>query len=179
MEKSQKKHATEHVTFRISKNVLSELKELSSEEKISLNTLTNQILNSHLKWDLHAPEVGWVIMLKSAMTELIKKADDETIIKIAKESAESGAKEIALYMRGNYGIEEWLSILKDRAKMSGFNFKEYSEKEGKKIVLHHSMGEKWSIFFKTYYETVFYDLGVKVRSEITENAIILYLENLD
>lgn len=179
MIKTAKKSPTEHVTFRISKKILQELKEISADEKISLNTLTNQILNSHLKWDLHAPEVGWVVMLKSAVTELIKKADDQTIIKIAKESAETGAKEIALYMRGNYGIEEWLSILKDRAKMSGFNLKEYSDKNGKKIVMHHEMGEKWSLFFKTYYETVFYDLGVKVRTEITENSIILFLENLD
>jgi hypothetical protein len=51
-------------------------------------------------------------MLKSALMELVKHVDKETIIKIAKDSAESDAKEIALSMRGKYGMGEWISILK-------------------------------------------------------------------
>ena len=98
--------------------------------------------------------------------------------KIAKETAESGSKEIALYMRGKYGIAEWISIIKDRAKMSGFKIKEYKDDDKIKLVLYHDMGENWSVFFSTYHETVFDELGVAVKSDYTENSVVLELENV-
>jgi len=169
------KGPTEHVTFRIKKEVLENLKLLSQKDQISLNTLANQVFDSHLSWDVYAAEVGWVVMLKSGLKELIKLADKETISKIAKEAAEINAKEISLYMRGNYGVAEWISILKDRARISGFKLKEYVEDDKIKLVQHHDMGENWSLFFMTFYETVFDELGVQVNSDFTENSIIIEL----
>ncbi|QLH10691.1 hypothetical protein [Nitrosarchaeum sp. AC2] len=173
----QKKRApTEHASFRINTNTLDNLKKISKDQKLSLNTYVNQIFDSHVNWDVNASEIGWIVMLKSASTELIKHVDNQTIIKIAKDAAESGAKEIALSMRGKYGVNEWISILKERAKSSGFSIKEYNEKNNTKLVMFHEMGEQWSLFFKTYYETIFFDLGSKIKTEYTENSIIIELE---
>ena len=169
------KSPTEHVTFRIKKEVLDNLKSISLKEKVSLNTLANQVFDSHVNWDVHASEVGWVVILKSSLKELIKHVDKETISKIAKESAEINGKEISLYMRGNYGVAEWISILKDRAKTSGFKLKEYVDDDKIKLVQHHDMGENWSLFFMKFYETIFDELGVKVNSDFTENSIIIEL----
>lgn len=178
MEVEEKKRVTEHATFRIEKEILDNLKLLAKEQNLSLNTIVNQVLDSHVTWDQYAPQVGWVVMLKSALIDLIKNIDKETIIKVATKASESGAKEISLYMRGKHGIDEWISILRDRAKKSGFNFKEYKEGGKTKLVMHHEMGESWSLFFKSYFENVFYDLGVKVKADYTENAIELDLENI-
>lgn len=172
----KKRPSTEHASFRINTSTLDNLKKISKEQRLSLNTYVNQIFNSHLSWDLYAPEVGWVVMLKSALQEIVKNLDKETIKTIAKNSAESNAKEIALSMRGNYNIAEWISILKDRAKSSGFSMKEY-EKDGTiRLIMYHDMGENWSTFFETYYHTVFFDLGSNVKSEHTENSILLEIE---
>ena len=171
-----KKGPTEHASFRINTSTLENLKKISKEQKLSLNTYVNQIFNSYLSWDLYAPEVGWVVMLKSALQEIIKNLDKETIKNIARNSAESNAKEIALSMRGKYDISEWVSILKDRAKSSGFSIKEYDERGTVRLIMHHEMGENWSTFFETYYHTVFFDLGANVKSEHTENSILLEIE---
>ncbi|PIY90387.1 MAG: hypothetical protein COY74_01675, partial [Nitrosopumilales archaeon CG_4_10_14_0_8_um_filter_34_8] len=114
----KKRTPTEHASFRINTNTLDNLKKISKDQKLSLNTYVNQIFDSHVNWDVNASEIGWIVMLKSALMELVKHMNKETIIKIAKDSAESGAKEIALSMRGKYGIGEWISILKERAKSS-------------------------------------------------------------
>ena len=167
------KSPTEHVSFRIRRDVLDNLKSISKEEKLSLNTYVNQVFDSHLSWDRHAPEVGWVIMLKSALKQIIKKLDADEIIEIAKEAAETGAKEISLAMRGRYGINQWISILKDRAKSSGFSIKEYHDEGMARLVLHHEMGENWSIFFESYYNTVFDQLGAIVKTEHTENSVLI------
>jgi len=172
-----KKSETEHASFRIDKKNLELLKTISSEEHLSLNTYVNRIFDSHLNWNLLAPEVGWVVMLKSAMKEIIKTLDSETVVQIAKNSAEGGAKEIALSMRGKYGIDEWISILKNRAKSSDFTLKEYIEKDTIRLVLYHDMGERWSLFFETYYNTVFFEMGANVQSEYTENSIMLEIKS--
>lgn len=179
MNQNTKRKTTEHVSFRIDKDILDNLKSFSKEDKLSLNTYVNQIFNSHVNWDSHASEIGWVVMLKSALQELIKTVDRQTITKIAKDSAETGAKEIALSMRGKYGISEWISILKDRAKSSGFFIKEYKQGNKTKLVMHHDMGENWSLFFKSYYETIFFDLGSKVSAEHTENSIVIEIDGLN
>lgn len=174
---SKKRISTEHASFRINSPTLNNLKKISKEQKLSLNTYVNQIFDSHINWDLHAPEVGWVVMLKSALKEIIKNIDEESLKSAAKNAAESGAKEIALSMRGKYDIEGWLSILKDRARSSGFSIKEYSDDGTIRLILHHDMGEKWSIFFETYYNTVFDDLGSNVKSDHTENSILLDIKS--
>jgi hypothetical protein len=173
---TKKKTLTEHASFRINASTLDGLKKISKEQKISLNTYVNQIFDSHLSWDLHAPEVGWVVMLKSALQEIIKNLDNESIIIAAKNAAESGAKEIALSMRGKYNMDEWISILKDRAKSSGFSIKEYDDNGTIRLVMHHDMGENWSLFFETYYQSVFFDLGSNIKSEHTENSILLEIK---
>ena len=178
MENVVKKSASDHVTFRIKSEVLDDLKSISREEKLSLNTIVNQIFESHLNWDVHAAEVGWVVMLKAGLAELIKYVDKETVSKIAKETAEAGSKEIALFMRGKYGIAEWISIIKDRAKMSGFKIKEHKDNDTTTLVLHHDMGENWSVYFSTYHATVFDDLGITVKSDYTENSVVWELENV-
>ena len=166
----------EHASFRISTSTLDNLRKISKEQKVSLNTYVNQIIDSHLSWDLYAPEVGWVIMLKSALKELIKNVDPETISSIARNVAETGGKEIALSMRGKYGIDEWISILKDRAKSSGFSIKEYDGEDRVRLVMYHGLGENWSVFFENYYYAIFYDLGSDVKTEHTENSVLLEIK---
>ena len=177
MPNTRKKLLTEHASFRIDKDILDSLKTVSREEHLSLNTYVNRIFDSHLNWNLLAPEVGWVVMLKSVMKEIIKTSDNETVVQIAKNSAESGSKEIALSMRGKYGVDEWVSILKNRAKSSDFALKEYLEKDTVRLVMFHDMGEKWSLFFETYYNTVFFEMGADVQSEYTENSIVLEIKS--
>lgn len=177
MKNAPKKLPTEHASFRINKKTLESLKDVSREEHLSLNTYVNRIFDSHLNWDLFAPEVGWVVMLKSVLKDIIKTLDNDMIVQIAKNAAESGSKEIALSMRGKYNVAEWISILKNRAKSSGFSLKEYKERDTIRLVMYHDMGEKWSLFFEAYYNTVFFEMGTNVQSEYTENAILLEIKS--
>jgi len=123
-------------SFRFDTKLLENLKLVAKKEKTNVNTLVSQILESHLGWDLYASEVGWVVMLKAVMLEIIQSLDTESITKLAKKVAASGAKEIALFMRGRYGVEEWISIIRDRARMSGFSLKEYRWKNKDRFVMH-------------------------------------------
>ena len=174
----KEKRISEVTSFRLNTEMMNDLKSVAKKQKLPVNTLVSNILESHLGWDISAAEVGWVVMLKAGMIEMIKSLDEQAVSNIAKKVADVGAKEISLYMRGKYGIDEWISIFRERSKMSGFSLKEHKEKDRIKLVMHHDMGEKWSVFFKSYYETVFNDLGAKVSIDFTENTVMIELENI-
>ena len=44
--------------------------------------------------------------------------------------------------------------------------------------MQHDMGENWSIYFKTFYENVFDDLGVKAEFDYTDKSLIIKLHDV-
>lgn len=162
---------TDTATFRFNTDLLNRLKKQAEEENISLNVFVTQVLESFLDWDLMAPGAGWAVMPKSFLIELIKDVDKEEVVKIAVKSSKFMAKDISLLMKGRYDADAWISIIRDRAKRSGFMLKDYKINGKAQMVMQHDMGEKWSIYFKSYYETVFHEIGVKVSLTILKTQL--------
>ena len=54
-------------------------------------------------------------------------------------------------------------MIRGRCERSGFNLKEFRQDDKIEACDAHDMGEKWSVYFKAFYENVFYDLGVKTQ----------------
>ncbi|MDE1863227.1 MAG: hypothetical protein KGI33_09970 [Thaumarchaeota archaeon] len=170
------KRQTESITFRIDKQVLDSLRDAAKRQKISPNSLAGQILGSYLEWGAKAVAAGWVSMPKPFLIELMKLIDEKDMTRtIAGLSSEFG-KDADLFMRGRHDLEAWLSVIRSRATRSGFNIMEYRRGDELEIVIQHDMGKKWSLYFKTFYENVFYDLGAKARFDYTENTITITLD---
>ena len=47
---SKRKRQTESLTLRIDKEILDKLRKESEQKTVSVNTLTNQIIKSYIKW---------------------------------------------------------------------------------------------------------------------------------
>lgn len=167
---------TETATFRFDKELLDNLKKISEHENISLNVIVSQILDSYVHWQMTAPDAGWVVMIKSFLIELIKEIDDEKIALLASNASKHTAKNIALLMRGTYQEQEWIEIIKQRAKRSGFKFLEYTKKENTEFIVKHDMGIKWSIYFMSYYENLFHELNIPITFDYTDKIITMVLE---
>ncbi|MGB7956854.1 MAG: hypothetical protein WCF23_23010 [Candidatus Nitrosopolaris sp.] len=50
---------TENITFRLDKDTLEEIRTVAKRENTSPNALVNKILESHIHWELNAPQAGW------------------------------------------------------------------------------------------------------------------------
>lgn len=170
------KKQTESITFRIDKSVLDSLRETAKKQKITPNALTGQILASYLEWDSKAVQAGWVSMPKPFLIEIMKLVDQDGMEKVISRLSGEFAKDVDLFMRGRHDLEAWISILRTRATRSGFNIIEYRDGGKLEIVIQHDMGKKWSHYFKTFYENVFYDLGVGAEFDYTENTLGIKLD---
>ena len=42
--------------------------------------------------------------------------------------------------------------------------------------MQHDMGENWSLYFKTYFQNIFHDLGVKAEFDYTDNTLVIKIE---
>jgi hypothetical protein len=169
----EEKKQTESVSLRLDSNTWNRIKVFARKQKVSPNALVSQILDSHVEWEANAVAAGWAVMPKPFLIKLFKLIDKDKVEKTIAALSIRMAKEMNLYMRGRHSLDTWLSILRARAIRSGFNLTEYEDDRTHEIVMQHDMGENWSIYFKTFYENVFHDLGVKTEFDYTDNTLVI------
>jgi hypothetical protein len=166
----------ESITFRVSGDILLALRQLSHEEGMSLNTLVNNVLRSYIDWESIAVKAGFGVFQKEIVREAIDALDEAALNKIAANTADA-YKDMLLLMKGSLDLDSFLSVVKDRSKRTGFTFREFEEPEGKKIVLQHDMGAKWSIYSKAYHERVINSIGYPAKIEATDSSIVIFVPN--
>ncbi|HSA98839.1 MAG TPA: hypothetical protein VLF17_07145 [Candidatus Nitrosotenuis sp.] len=170
MANDYKSEKTETVTARINKQTLAKLRSYAKSESTTLNSAINQLLSHAVDWDIVAAKTNWIPIPKDILVSYFEKIDDATIIEVADASGKSVPRDMLLAMRGKLDIKEWVSILRSRAKASGFHYVEIVEDDHVKFVMKHDMGMKWSIYFQTYYNASFKMLGCEVEFNITNNT---------
>ena len=168
---------TRSLTLRLSKSSVDKLKKTATKKNMTTNSLVSQIVDSFLEWELNAAEAGWVVMPKPFLIELFENLDQETVVNVISKISKRMAKDITHYMKGKHDLQEWLSIIRSRAERSGFNLTEHQQNHSLVIIMQHEMGENWSIYFQTFYENVFADLGVKSEFDYTDKSLIIKLHD--
>ncbi|WP_100182352.1 hypothetical protein [Candidatus Nitrosotenuis aquarius] len=166
-----KNEKTETITARISKKTLDKLRSYAKSENITINSAINQLLSHAMDWDVVAAKTGWIPIPKDVLMAYFERLDDKTIMEVADLAGQHVPKDMLLAMRGKTDAEEWISVLRSRAKAAGFHFSEIVEDDFVKFVMKHDMGLKWSIYFQTYYDSAFRALGAPVTCSITNNTI--------
>lgn len=164
------------ISFRIESEHLAILRKEAERRDISLNTLASQIFCSFVEWDIHAAEAGWLVLRKSIAKELFDLIEDAKLTEMA-EAAAREAEGLFLIMSGTYDIDVFYSIMRNKARKSGFPLVEEDTEHGKKFITQHDMGRKWSLFFKTYYEEILHGFKCKAMVEATGNSLIVEVWN--
>ncbi|MFZ1075850.1 MAG: hypothetical protein WAN47_00285 [Nitrosotalea sp.] len=160
------------VTFRLDSKTLKKLKNYANFERHTLNAVVNQLLSHAINWDISSAKTGWVPVEGSVLTTILDNLDEETIIDIAKMAGNTIARDMSFSMTGSFGVREWVTILRLRAKSAGFGFSQIEGKNFVTFVIKHGMGIKCSLHWKTFYEYGFRQLECPVTFEITENTVV-------
>jgi len=172
---SLKRH-TRSTSYRLPEDMLQDLDAVAKQEEVSQNTLVKQVLDSYLRWEVSAVKAGWVVMPRAVLIKIIDELDEKTIIKIASDTAKSVCKDIVLFMHGKFDFDAWIAVVRDRCKRSGFHLKETTSNGKTTLVMQHDLGEKWSVFFKTYYQEMLHELGMAPTFDYTENTLVISVE---
>lgn len=164
------------MTFRLESAALEKLRSKAKEERLSLNTLVNQIIVGYTEWDLTAVSAGWMVMPKHVMKKLFARLTEKDVERLAKDTF-SEVKDVVLFMTNKNDLEGFFSVLRARSKKSGFQVKEMTDNNKTTFIIQHDLGVKWSLFSKTFYEEIIHNLEKRVTFEITENTIVINVEH--
>lgn len=163
---------TATITFRLDSNVIAKLKESARCEKSTVNALVNKLLLQAVEWSITAAKSRWVPAEGQVIKSILERLDDRTVTQIASTEGKSLPRDLCLSMRGNYGISEWIDIIKMRSSVAGFDVTTIHNEDEDVFVIRHDMGEKYSLHLKSFYEQAFEDLGCSAAFEISENTLV-------
>ena len=137
---------TDNVSIRIDSDLSSKLHEKCLEQKISLNTLINHLLDKQVNWHELTTEMGWIPMFRSTFREISDSIPREKIEKIAVTTGTSDLKNSLNYVYGYVELDSILDLFKKRCHSMNVQYREIKIDGKNKIVIQHDLGKNWPIF---------------------------------
>ncbi len=165
MQRDRMLKKTDNVSIRIDSDLRNKLHEKCSEQKISLNTLINHLLEKQVNWNELTDELGWVSMFRSTFKELMEQSPTEKIQEIAKKSADSDLKNSLNYFYGYINLESVLDMFKKRCQSMNVKFRVIPINGNNRIIINHDLGKNWPHFVIAQMTSVLNEIGYRIIND--------------
>jgi len=162
-------------TFRLDENLVKLIEEDATKEKITVNSMVSRMLWNYQKRCQYCLHYNLMLIEPSLLKTMIDSVPEEAIEKLGSTLGPSVVKEnlARLGMNADRDSVEFVLIeaLGQWTKWYDADINETSE--GRVYYLHHTLGKKWSIFLKNFFQQAMAKLlSLEVQMEIMENSII-------
>jgi len=156
---------TDNISIRIDSELNNKLHEKCIEQKISLNTLINHLLEKQVNWNELANEMGWIYMFRSTFRELMDTNSKAKIQKIAKKSGTVDLKNTLNYFYGNVNLDSVLDLFKKRWQSMNVQFRIIPLNNSTKIIVQHDLGKNWPFFIIVQMNSILNEIGYRIINE--------------
>lgn len=179
---SEEKKAKKTVTasFRIDKESLETLQEEAEQNRVSLNTLVNQILTFYAKAD-HFEKTRLMKMSDILFSRILNAMPEEELVRISTERADEYARVLIKTKFGEFNLTNILRYIYDLCQYWGWGA--YSERHlerGRRlVVIEHRLGRKGSIWLSNVMKTLLETRDIKSEIASTEFAVTIEILNWD
>ena len=159
-------------SLRIQEDVFDALQEDSERKGESVNTLINQLLLGHVKYDRYLERVGMIKMTAVTFRYLLEATSDERIQAAGREAGANVIPMMAKARQGACNIETYLDYLRDTGDYSGdWGYSEVKHDGTRTVTLTHNLGDRWSLFLKAGAKTIMDSLGIEAKYSISSSAL--------
>lgn len=160
---------TDNISIRIDSDLSNKLHEKCVEQKISLNTLINHLLEKQVNWNELTNEMGWISMFRSTFRELMDSNSKEKIQKIAETTGTVDLKNSLNYFYGYINLDSVLDLFKKRCQNMNVQFRLIPINNTIKIIIQHDLGKNWPFFIITQMNSILNELGYRITNEDYNN----------
>lgn len=163
-------------SFRIDESALAAVDQEAIARKVSSNTLVNQILIQFSEFDRFAKKINTVKTSSLVFRGILDSADVDKIIQVAKSAGSSIPQAFVTAKSGKMDLESLLGHMRTLAAYA--NMYEYSENvglQGHVSTLVHDFGLNWSIFLVHYITSMFEQIGIFPKLEMSDRSVIFTL----
>ena len=162
------------IPIRVNNKLKIKLEHEAEVAGISLNALTNKILEEYVSTISPFSEMRWIYISKSVFSILLDPYSDKQIVNIAKLKA---APEHETLIDLIYGAFEWhytIHFLQELLKVFHFPYRIKGERESPEFSIVHDMGQKWALFFFSTFESLVNKLGGKMSETIIKGSTLSF-----
>ena len=171
---------TDNVSIRIDSKLSRKLHEKCKDQKISLNTLINHILEKQVNWNDLTNEMGWVTIFRSTFRELLDSTSKDTIQKIASSTGSTDLKNSLNYFYGHVSLDSILDLFKKRFQSMNVQFRLLSSDGKSKIIIQHDLGTNWPYLIVTQMNTILNEVGYRIiNDEYNKNGISFEIASVE
>jgi hypothetical protein len=135
------------VSIRIPEDLKKQLDSESVKENTSFNALTCDILRKHVVWNKFSSEVGFMLVTKEFLKELLENIDDEKLKSITENICAPSIEDITTYVTGSFSLEGLTQVMDKILESSHIPFRVIVDKNEIKYIIHHNLGTKWANYF--------------------------------
>jgi hypothetical protein len=163
-------------SFRIDEAALKAVEEEAGALDVSPNTLVNQILRQYAEFDRFARKINTVKISSAPFRGLLSAADVNQLIEVAKTAGSSIPQAFATAKSGRADIESLIGHIRSLATYAQlFEFSETVDAHGHVVTLIHDFGLNWSIFLVHYITSMFAQIGLSPKFEMSDRSVIFTL----
>ncbi len=156
---------TDNISIRIDSDLSNKLHEKSMEQKISLNTLINHLLEKQVNWNELIAELGWIPMFRSTFRDLSDSISREKIEKIAETTGMSDVKNALNYMYGYISLDSILDLFKKRFLSMNVQYRIIEINGKNKIIIQHDLGKNWPYFTVVQMNAILNENGYRIIND--------------
>ena len=163
-------------SFRIDEAALVVVEQEALAQKVSSNTLVNQILIQFSEFDRFAKKINAVKTSSFVFRGILDAADVSKLIQVAKSAGSSTPQAFVTAKSGKMDLESLLDHMRTLAAYA--HMYEYSENvglQGRVSTLVHDFGLNWSIFLVHYITSMFEQIGISPKLEMSDRSVIFTL----
>ncbi|QLH06896.1 hypothetical protein [Nitrosopumilus ureiphilus] len=147
--------------WNLDQKIKEKLSEESDLQNTTLNSLISQILAKHVERGTLYRDIGFMSIRKSLLKILFNQLSDSCIKQTSQTSCKEFFKETALYLYGNYDRNSVIKTLDSWFDVSNIPCRKIINEESTKIIVHHELGDKWTLYFETMIKSIFDELDIK------------------
>jgi len=163
-------------SFRVDESALIAVEKEAAAQRVSSNTLVNQILTQFSDFERFAKRINTVKASSFVFRGLLDATDSDKIIELAKTAGSSIPQAFVTAKSGKMDVDSLLDHLRTLSLYA--HLYEYSENlnpQGQVATLVHDFGLNWSIFLVHYITAMFEQIGVSPKLEMSDRSVILTL----
>ncbi|WP_415280972.1 hypothetical protein [Candidatus Nitrososphaera sp. FF02] len=133
------------------------------------------LVTSYMEWESFAPRIGMVPLEKETIQLLLASMSNSQLKDIATLTSTKFANNM-LYATGQPSLSGFLDITRIRLQKSGFAFNKFVTDDEIRLIVKHSMGHKWSVFFSSFCSNIVNRLKYPTRTEVMEDMWTMVID---
>lgn len=177
LEEGEKSKRLATATFRIKESVYRALQKEAEKQDTSLNTLVNQLFDTHVNDRIFLEKLDYMRVNKATFRRMIEGTSDQTLMAAGQFSGRETIRTVTLGRGGQLTVEtvlETVCALADFAKCMRYSEIKTNGKEI--IVLTHDLGPKWSIFVANLMGSAFEVIDRVPKITMGDNSVLVEIE---